>query len=107
MIFEFFIKILKMSFTKIKDLDRKILLELNYKELLIISKVNKYLSELCKNGDLWRNKIEKDFSPKYKGNLYIVPISKYSSIKINEKGYLEYYRNKPRILYETYYNAIY
>ena len=49
------------SFTKIRDLDIKILLELSYKDIIIKSTVNKYVYSLCKDKNLWRQKIAKDF----------------------------------------------
>lgn len=78
-----------MCFTKIKDLDIKILLELDYGELLIVGKVNKYLRRLCKDSNLWRNKLKKDFP-------------KFLQIMILYEIYKNFYINDPRILYEIF-----
>jgi hypothetical protein len=80
---------MKMCFTKIKDLDIKILLELDYEEVLIVGKVNKYFRKLCKDSNLWRNKLEKDFP-------------KFLQIMILYDIYKNFYINDPRILYEIF-----
>lgn len=49
------------TFTKIRDLDIKILLELSYKDLLSKCGINKYVNSLCTDNNLWRNKIAIDF----------------------------------------------
>ena len=49
------------TFTKIRDLDIKILLEISYKDLLSKCGINKYVNSLCKDNNLWWNKIAIDF----------------------------------------------
>lgn len=58
------------NFTQIKDLDLKILSELNDRDLLNICLTNKYFSRLCQNEDFWRNRFLTKFGNrtlKYKG----------------------------------------
>ena len=75
------------SFTKIRDLDIKILLELSYKDIIIKSTVNKYVYSLCKDKNLWRQKITKDFPLRSK----YIWCAKYRNM----------YNENPRELYET------
>ena len=79
------------TFTKIRDLDIKILLELEYDDLIAKSTINKYVYSLCKDKNLWRNKIAKDFPLR----------SKY----IWCKEYLNLYKENPRKLYQTIANT--
>lgn len=52
------------AFTGIKDVDMKILLEVNDRSLLNICLSNKYVNEICKSENFWRNR----FFNKYKSN---------------------------------------
>ena len=75
------------SFTKIRDLNIKILLELSYEDIIVKSTVNKYVYSLCKDKNLWRQKIAKDFP--LRGNF------------IWYTEYQNMYNENPRHLYET------
>ena len=79
-------KIKERTFSKILDVDIKILLELSYKDVINTCQVNSYLSELCKNNSLWRNKLIRDF-PKRSASLYY-------------PEYVELFKNDARKLYE-------
>ena len=73
------------TFTKVRDLDMKILAELSYKELVSKCSVNKYVADLCQDNNLWRNKIAKDF-----------PLREF----VWFADYRDMYQNDPRQLYE-------
>ena len=74
------------TFTKVRDLDMKILAELSYKELVNKCSVNKYVADLCQDNNLWRNKIAKDFPLRGKFVWFA--------------DYRDMYQNDPRQLYE-------
>lgn len=48
---------MERSFTKIKDVDIKILNELNDKDLISVCQSNQYANSLCNEDDLWRNRV--------------------------------------------------
>ena len=50
-------------FTPVRDLNLKILSELNDKELGRMCQTNQYAKELCRNEDFWRNRTLKKFRP--------------------------------------------
>jgi hypothetical protein len=72
--------------SKIADVDKKILIKLSYKDLLSTCTTNTYLSNLCKDPVFWRNKISRDFPNRGKYVYYT--------------EYQELYRYNPRKLYE-------
>ena len=74
------------TFTKIRDLDIKILLHLSYKDLISKCVINKYINSLCEDKNLWRNKIAKDFPLRGKFIWY--------------SEYRKLYDDNPRKLYE-------
>lgn len=74
------------TFTKIKDLDIKILLELSYADLVSKCQINKYLNSLCKDNNLWRQKINRDFPLRGKFIWY--------------SPYRKLYEDNPRKLYK-------
>lgn len=47
--------------TKIPDIDKKILISLNPRELANVCLVDNYIANLCRNKNFWRNKIARDF----------------------------------------------
>lgn len=52
---------MERSLTKIRDVDLKILSELDDRDLFNYCKTHKYGRELCNNEDFWRNRVESKF----------------------------------------------
>jgi hypothetical protein len=52
---------MERSFSKIKDVDLKILSELDDKSLFQTCMTNKYINNICSNEDFWRNRYIKKF----------------------------------------------
>ena len=52
---------MERSLTKIRDVDLKILSELDDRDLLNYCKTHKYGNELCNNEDFWRNRVDIKF----------------------------------------------
>ncbi len=52
---------MEKSLSKIRDVDLKILSELDDRDLLNYCKTHKYGSELCNNEDFWRNRVQIKF----------------------------------------------
>ena len=74
------------TFTKIRDLDIKILLKLEYEELILKSRINKYVYSLFMDKNMWRQKIAKDFPLRSKYIWYT--------------EYLNLYKENPKQLYQ-------
>ena len=78
--------VIERSLTKIRDVDLKIMSELDDKSLLSFCQVSKYGNQLCKNETFWRNRL----SHKYGEEIL--------SFKSPERTYRDFYLN---IVYYT------
>lgn len=91
-----------VTFTGVKDVDLLILMQLDDKSLFRTCKVNKYVNELCKNEDFWRNRFQNKFGKSAKPedktwrNYYIDAIEEEKGINLYwTKGELGTRYNKP------------
>lgn len=78
-------------FTSVKDLDLKIVSQLELNDIFNFMQVSKYLSELCKNNIIWRYKLIQDFplrskfEDKYIFNCFDHPYSNLSCMELYHK----------------------
>ena len=90
---------MERSLTQIRDVDLKILSELDDRDLLNYCKTHKYGNELCNNEDFWRNRLQAKFPG----------AEKYKSPKRTWKNYylkIIYYLNKYESLMEAMLAAV-
>ena len=86
---------MERSLSKIRDVDLKILSELDDYDLLNYCKTHKYGSELCNNEDFWRNRVEAKFPG----------AGKIKSSKTSWKNFylkIVYYSNKYKNMMDRY-----
>lgn len=77
---------MERSLTKIRDVDLKILSELDDRDLLNYCRTHKYGNELCNNEDFWRNRVQIKFpgaekikSPNMNWKIFYLKIIYYSN----------------------------
>jgi hypothetical protein len=57
--------VFQQKFTGNKDVDMIILSKLNYNQLFNICLINKYVNDLCKNDNLWKNRFRMEYGDGY------------------------------------------